>query len=71
MRDVLRLVPLIGYWVEIEHPDGKVWAGVVDAVTTCAGGGVHLYLVGIDIPVDIADPDEWIIDVYRRAPNAG
>ena len=72
MRDVLRLVPLIGYYVEIEIDSREVTArGVVDAVTSDARNGVRAMVVFADgDEVAIVDGDEVSIEVWSRNPNA-
>jgi hypothetical protein len=68
MRDVLRLVGLIGYYVEIECAEGS-WEGVVDAVTY-GGDGARIRFADGSATFDVLDPDEWNLTVYRRAPHA-
>ena len=72
MRDVLRLVPLIGYYVEIEIDSREVTArGVADAVTSDARNGVRAMIVFADgDEVAIVDGDEVSIEVWSRNPNA-
>ena len=66
MRDVLRFVALLGYYVEIEGPECR-GEGVVDSVISASPGVLVTFADGAS--VHVGDPAETIIAVYRRAPD--
>ena len=70
MREVLALVPLLGYYVVAERCTGERREGVVDSVSNHIEGTEGIRLAFTDgCYVDIPDPDDWLIGVYRRAPG--
>jgi hypothetical protein len=66
MYETLRFAALLGYYVEAEGPDDR-GSGVVDSVISASPGVLITFADGCS--THVRDPAEWIIGVYRRAPD--